>query len=515
VRIIDCLDRGTGIAPHADLFVSNAIRYTYREVSDLSHRFALALGAAGYGESTPIAIFSPNDVRGLVCLFGLHRLGGVYVRLNWKSPLSESIHVLKATGARWLFFHSEAFGYVSQILEKVPTLEHAVCIDAPLENYPSLEQLLASHHGQVAPLANDPDHVMMLASTGGTTGLPKLVELTDLNFETAIAAQLSSMPSAGRPVFLIASAMTHAAISIAYGLISQGATIVVLESADPLQILQSIERHKITHIYLPPTVIYDLLQQSAIDGFDYSSLQYFLYGAAPIAPARLKEAMHRFGPVLTQFYGQAECPMFITVLRPSDHQTVGDAGEKRLLSCGRPTVFCRVAIMDDDGNLLPEGELGEIVTRGNLVMRGYFENASATEEVSAFGWHHTGDIGYLDSEGFLYLTDRKREVIISGGFNVYPSEVERQLAEHAAVLECAVIGIPHERWGEAVHGIARLRAGHECSAEELLAFCKEHLGSVKAPKTIEIVEQLPKSAAGKVLKKDMRAKYWEDRERVL
>ncbi len=503
------------IAPQADLFVGEQVRFTYAQVCDLTHRFAMAMGDAGFDEGTLISILTPNDVRGLVCLFGLHRLGGVYVRLNWKSPLSESIHILQTTGARWLFFHSEAAGNLPQILEEVPSLEHLVCIDAPLAGYPSLEQWLAPHHGQVAPLANDPDHVMMLASTGGTTGLPKLVELTDLNFETAIAAQLSSMPSSGRPVFLVASAMTHAAISIAYGLISQGATVVVLDSAEPLRILQSIERHAVTHIYLPPTVIYDLLQVPELQSFDYSSLQYFVYGAAPITSARLKEAMAVFGPVFAQFYGQAECPMFITVLRPGDHVSTGAAGEQRLLSCGRPTVFCRVGIMDDEGRLLGSGEMGEIVTRGNLVMRGYYQNERATAEVSAFGWHHTGDIGYLDGEGFLYLTDRKREVIISGGFNVYPSEVEGRLAEHPAVLECAVIGIPHARWGEAVHGVVRLRKGRACGEEELRAFAKAGLGGVKAPKTIEIVEEIPKSAAGKVLKKEIRAKYWEGHERVI
>jgi len=516
MRIIDCLDRGSAMFPDVDLFRSDELRYSHADVQALSHRFALALAAAGESENTPIAIFSPNDVRGLVCLFGIHRLGGVYVRLNWKSPLSESLHILQVTGARWLFFHSDALEHVPEILNKVPSLCQLVCIDATVQGYPSLEAFLDPHSGRVPPLPNDRDHVMMFASTGGTTGLPKLVELTDLNFETAIAAQLSSMPCSGRPVFLIASAMTHAAISVAYGLISQGATVIVLKQADPLRILQAIETNRVTHLYLPPTVIYDLLQQPEIGDFDYSSLQYFIYGAAPIAPARLKEAIARFGPVFCQFYGQAECPMFITVLTPMDHPSGTDPdAEQRLLSCGRPTVFCRVAIMDEAGSLLPDGELGEIVTRGNLVMRGYHDNPAATAEVSTFGWHHTGDIGYFGDDGFLYLTDRKREIIISGGFNVYPSEVEKALSEHPAVLECAVIGIPHERWGEAVHGIVRLRTGRDATTEELVRFCRDRLGGVKAPKNIEIVPEIPKSAAGKVLRKEIRARYWEGRERAI
>jgi acyl-CoA synthetase (AMP-forming)/AMP-acid ligase II len=230
---------------------------------------------------------------------------------------------------------------------------------------------------------------------------------------------------------------------------------------------------------------------------------------------KLKQAIEIFGPVMTQVFGQAEAPIMCTYLSPEDH-VVGDPTlEGRLASCGRPTLLTPVEIMDDAGNLLSPGEKGEIVVRGNLVMKGYYKDPVATKEVSAYGWHHTADVGYKDAAGFVYIVDRKKDMIISGGFNVYPSEVEQVIWAHPAVQDCAVIGVPHEKWGEAVKAIVELKSGCSVSDSEIIAFCKQQIGSVKAPKSVEFWESLPRTAVGKVRKRDIRARFWEGIDRKI
>jgi acyl-CoA synthetase (AMP-forming)/AMP-acid ligase II len=511
MRLIEFFDRGYALGADATAFCGEGGTYTYRQTSARTHAIARALRAHGADEATSISILTPNDVRGLICLLGIHRLGGTYARLNFRAAIDENIHILRRARAHWLFFHSAAAAQIPALTEAVPDLRHVVCIDAKQPGYPSLDELAASHEGNAPPLEPAPDHVAMLASTGGTTGKPKLVMLTDLNFETAVMAQLTSIPCAERPTYLIASAMTHAASTIAYGLLSQGARVIVAPSADALLVMRTIERERVTHLYLPPTAIYSMLAHPEVHSFDYSSLRYFIYSAAPISAAKLALAIDSFGPVMTQFYGQAECPMFISVLTPADHA----AGGARLLSCGRPTPYCTVAVIDEHGALLPQGQRGEIVTRGKLVMKGYLDDDAATREASAHGWHHTGDIGYFDAQGYLYLVDRKKDLIISGGFNVFPGEVEQALSSHPAVEDCAVVGAPHEKWGEEVRAVVQLRTDANASAESLIAHCKERVGSIKAPKVIEFWPSLPKSAAGKVLRREVRNTYWRGHERII
>lgn len=516
MRLIEFFDRGSTLAPDDTVFCGEGGTFSYRQTHAFTHALALAMRAQGANEATPVAILTPNDVRGLICLLGIHRLGGMYVRLNFRAALEENIHILRCARASWLYFHSAAAAQVAALREAIPSLQHLVCIDGPLPGYPSLDDLIGAQEGARAPAPDHaPDHVAMLASTGGTTGKPKLVMLTDMNFETMVAGQLASISCAGRPTYLIASAMTHAASTLAYGLLCQGARVIVLASFDALEVMRTIERERVTHLYLPPTAIYTMLAHPQVRSVDYSSLRYFIYGAAPISAARLVLAMNVFGPVMTQFYGQAECPMFISVLTPGDHAAGEQNAPHRLLSCGRPTPFCAVAVMDEGGNLLPPGERGEIVTRGNLVMKGYYDDDAASRETSAYGWHHTGDIGYLDTEGYLYLIDRKKDLIISGGFNVFPNEVEQALSSHPAVDDCAVIGAPHDKWGEEVRAVVQLRGGASVTPETLIAHCKERVGPIKAPKAVEFWPSLPKSAAGKVLRKEIRSKYWQGRDRII
>jgi acyl-CoA synthetase (AMP-forming)/AMP-acid ligase II len=231
---------------------------------------------------------------------------------------------------------------------------------------------------------------------------------------------------------------------------------------------------------------------------------------------KLKQAIEVIGPVMMGGYGQTECPASIAYLPPDAHFVGGKvASDARLSSVGKPNPLIRVEIMDDDNRILAQGETGEICVRGDLVMRGYYKAPDKTAETIIDGWLHTGDIGHIDAEGYLHITDRKKDMIISGGFNVYPSEVEQVLWAHPAVQDCAVIGVPDAQWGEAVKAVVELNAGQSVSAAALIALCKDKLGSVKAPKSVDFIDTLPRSPVGKVLKKDLRQQYWNDAQRKI
>jgi fatty-acyl-CoA synthase len=248
------------------------------------------------------------------------------------------------------------------------------------------------------------------------------------------------------------------------------------------------------------------LGHEALDRADLSSLQCFWYGAAPMSATRLEEALHRIGPVMAQLFGQTEAPMMVSMMPPADHfRPDGSVATERLSSAGRPAPLVTVAIMDGDGQLLERGARGEIVVRSSLVTPGYYKSPAATAEASLHGWHHTGDVGYLDDDGFLFIVDRAKDMIITGGFNVYSTEVEQALMQHPDVQDCAVVGLPDEKWGERVEAVVQLLPGRDVEAAALIAFVKEHIGSVKAPKAVHVWADLPRSKVGKVLKADIKA----------
>jgi acyl-CoA synthetase (AMP-forming)/AMP-acid ligase II len=315
---------------------------------------------------------------------------------------------------------------------------------------------------------------------------------------------------------LVVAPMTHSAGIMGMAHFARGGTNYMMEAADPEGILQAIQQYGITHFFIPPTVLYMMLAMPNVRDYNCSSLQHMLVAAAPTSLEKLKEAIDVFGPVLTECFGQAEAPAAITVKAPWDYiDCDGNIIESRLASVGRPAAFNHVAILDNDGNELPRGDRGEICVKSDLVTPGYFNNPQATAEVREFGWHHTGDIGIQDDEGFIRIVDRKKDMIITGGFNVFPNEIEQVLMAHPAVQDCSIIGIPDEKWGEAVKAIIQLKAGGHCSEEDLISLCKDKLGSVKTPKSIDFMEQLPRSPAGKVLKNKLREKYWESHSRAV
>ena len=511
MRLIDYFDRGADL--HADRHcLHDGIRgWTYREVGAQSHRVASGLLAAGLGRGSKAAVYSSNHAAAYARLLGIVRAGVTWAPVNARNALEENLYILGNTDVEFLFYHSSVEASLARIREACPKIRNFVCLDLP-----SFDGWLAQQKETAPDLPDDPDGVAFLASSGGTTGRPKGVQITNRNIETMNSIFWACMPVTSPPVHLMVAPMTHAAGVCSFPLLPYGGTNIFMGTTDPGAILAAIEKHKVTHIYMPPTLIYMLLAHRDIATYDYSSLQHMVYASAPMSVDKLVEAIKVFGPVLTQTYGQAEACMICTFFSAADHVAALESNKRhRLASCGRTSPLMRLEVMDDDGRILPRGERGEIVVRGGLVMAGYYNNEAATREASTFGWHHTGDIGVIDEDGFVYIVDRKKDMIISGGFNVFPSEVEQVLWSHPAVQDCAVIGVPDEKWGEAVKAVVELKPGAAATADELIHLAKDKLGGVKAPKSVDFIAALPRSPVGKVLKKTLREPYWAGRSRKI
>jgi acyl-CoA synthetase (AMP-forming)/AMP-acid ligase II len=506
MSLVGYLDKGASLGPDAPCLTMGERSLSYAEVQDFSFRVAGALARSGVRPGESVAILSANHPESFACVFGIARAGAVWCPVNPRNEAEENRELLELFDCTTLLYQAAFAPLVAKIRDRLPQLTTVVCLDQGTAQDPSLPEWL--DHVVLAEDDVEPsDDVSMLVGTGGTTGRPKGVRLTGRNVETMSALTLMSYPFEGRPVYLALAPLTHAAGVLCFPVMALGGEIVVMPAPDLGEFLTLIERHRVTHTFLPPTLIYMLLAHPALDATDLSSLQCLWYGAAPISTDRLAEAITRIGPVMGQLFGQSEAPMMVSTLAPADHlRADGSIARERLSSAGRPTPLVTVGIMSEDGELLPTGERGEVVVRGSLVMAGYHKDPAATAEASRFGWHHTGDIGYLDEENFLYLVDRAKDMIISGGFNVYSAEVERALMAHPGVQDCAVIGLPDEKWGERVVAVLQALPGVELDAAEVQAFVKERIGSVKAPKQVEVWPDLPRSKIGKVLKPDIRAR---------
>lgn len=510
MNLIDYVDRGAELAPERPCLTlhDGSEVLTFSDVLDLSHRVAAGLQRRGVGPESRVGVVSPNDPLGFACVLGVLRAGATWVALNSRSSGRELRDLLQLFDCEVLIRHPALDVTVAEITAATPTPQHVLALE-------EFEQWAASPGVRVERAPFDPEGVAMMVATGGTTGAPKGVPVTNRQMQLMSLAFNAHMPEPDPPVYLAATPMTHAAGVAAFAVLAAGGTIVVHRGVDAAEIFESIERHRVSRVFLPPTAVYTLLAAADIRARDFSSLQYFLVSAAPIAPDRLAEAVDVFGPVVTQVFGQSEAPFICTFFGPD---AIAEAVRRpelrgRLASCGRRSLVADVQIMDDDGRLLPPGERGEVVVRSDLVMRGYFNNPTASAETHRpGGWHGTGDIGYRDADGYVYIVDRKKDMIITGGFNVFPGEVEHIIHAHPGVNDCAVVGLPDDKWGEAVTAIVEPKPGHRIDPKMIIASCREALGPVKTPKSV-IIRELPRSTVGKVLKRALRDEYWAGRTR--
>ncbi|CAN7308448.1 AMP-binding protein [Pseudomonas sp. LjRoot71] len=517
MAIIDFFDRGWRSNPQGSAYIQDEREYSFTEVGELSCRIANALLATDLPKETKGAVWAANDVTAWTCTLGLWRANMCWLPVGARNSADDNHYVLDAFDCEVLFFQKYFAPVIAELQPRLPKIRHWICVDG------SAPEIIGSHSlqdwisGQAVSKPNvavDMDDVVMLSSTGGTTGKPKGVMNTHRSLQTFCAHFMIGCPYGAeeKPVNLAAAPMTHTAGLLSLPATARGGSVAVVTSPDPAVLLAAISKHRVTELFLPPTVIYRLLDVPGLQHkVDFSSLKYLMYGAAPMSVEKLKQAIEVIGPVMMGGYGQTECPASIAYLPPDEHLRNGRiADDARLSSVGRPNALIHCEILDDDNQILAQGETGEICVRGDLLMKGYYKAPDKTAETIIDGWLHTGDIGHIDTEGYLHITDRKKDMIISGGFNVFPSEVEQVIWGHPAVQDCAVIGVPDAVWGEAVKAVVELNAGQTISADELIALCKQKLGSVKAPKTVDFIDTLPRSPIGKVLKKDLREKYWQN-----
>lgn len=513
MRAIDYFDQGHDRGPDRPCLVDRAAgeEFSFAEVKALTKQLAAALYRAGFREQEPIALYGPNSAKMMVVLLAIWRANGRWVPVNTRNAVDANAGYLDYVRCSWLFYHSSQAAEVAEIRARVPSLRHFVCLDRPMDGDPSLDAFILGADGESLPDFSDPfgkpDDAVGLFPTGGTTGPSKGVVVTNLGWGTMIETLADAVDGrTDAPVSLVVAPITHAAGPVALATLSLGAAQVILPGFDPAAVLDAIARHRVTHVYMPPTALYSLLDAPELATSDLASLRIFLLVGSPVSPEKLRQAVGVFGPCLCQAYGQVEAPMIVTWLSPEvvAAAAAGDRPE-RLASCGRPTRSVVTGIMNEAGELLPAGEAGELVVRGVLVSREYFEKPEETAEIRVHGWHHTGDIARRDAEGFLYIVDRKKDMVVSGGFNVFTAEVEAAVTELEQVRECAVIGIPHAKWGEAVHAIV---VADDIDEAAIIAHARARLGGVKAPKSVAFVPAIPRTAAGKMDKKMLRAAHW-------
>ncbi len=521
MRPIDYFERGVRKDPERAFLVSEDVTFSYRQADELISSTAKGLYAAGFEFGDSVAVYSHNHAAAVIGVFSSLRAGGAWIPINVRNSASSNAEYMRYTKTRWIFFHSEVAHLAQEAIDLIPDLKGVICLDSSELGHSSLESFCENGVGTEIPDWSDPhgnpNAIFSRWPTGGTTGPSKGVEISNANVVTMVELGINHYVNNQTDdiVHLAVAPITHAAGLIINIFAPVAGTTVIHKSFDTAAVLEAIQKHRVTHIFLPPTAYYALLDHPSVRDYDSSSLRQILIAAAPVSPDKFKRGVEVFGPVICQCYGQAEVPMLVSML---SCEVVADAAKgikpERLKSCGEVTSCTQVSILDNQGAIMPVGERGEICCRGPLVTPGYFERPEANVETRQFGWHHTGDIGYLDEDNFLYIVDRKKDMIISGGFNVFATEVEAPILAMPEVLECAVIGVPDDKWGELIKAVVVLNPSAQLNESDVIATCRDKLGSVKTPKSVEFWDEIPKTAVGKTDKKVIRKKFWslEDRE---
>jgi len=502
----------------AVLFRDGAL--SYRDLELRSNRLAHALKALGLQRGDRVAVVSPNrpEIVELEC--ALYKAGLVKVALNSRLAPQELADALANAEPVACLAGPEHLGMVEEACASLPCLTHRIAFETGAANeacgWLSYEELLARAPDTHLHEEMRPEELAVLHYTSGSTGKLKAAMQTVGNrFASLRKNVMGRMHAAPGDVLMLSGPITHASGMFIQPMLFQGATILLMEGFRPAEYLEAIEKHRVTMAFLVPAMIYALLAEPSIRTRDLSSLRLLSYGAAPMSPARIREAWAAFGPVLAQGYGAGETTGGVVGLGIADHAAAIEDGKDALLSaCGRPFCESDVQVLDDAGRPVSGDAIGEICVRGPDVFAGYWREPEQTAQaLDASGWLHTGDLARVDEKGYIYIVDRKKEMLVSGGFNVYPSEIESVLAQHPAIYEVCVVGVPDDHWGETVKAVVVLREGARADDGEIMDFCRGRLADFKRPRSVDFVPQLPKNGNGKLSRKDVREHYWRGRER--
>jgi fatty-acyl-CoA synthase len=495
--------------PERVAFVDATGQITYGEARQRVEQMARVLQDRGLRRGEGIAVLAGNHPLAYLSYLAALRAGGRYSALHPLGSADDLAYVVEDLEARFLVFQPGPFTERAMaIAQRVPGVR--LLSLGPCEGADDLSALAAAVTEPLPPIELHGTDVAQVAYTGGTSGRPKGVVHTQRSMGFNAMLGLTEYPWPERPRFLACSPITHAAGMMIPPVWMRSGTVHLLPGFEPGAVLRAIQEWRIDATLLVPTMIYVLLQHSELERTDTSSLQLVLYGAAPMSPNRLEQAIARFGPIFMQGYGQTEALNNVIFLKSEDHDR-----RERLTAAGRPALGLDVRVLDDSGSQVAPGVTGEICIRGPLVMEGYWKQPELTAQVLHDGWLWTGDMARVDADGYITIVDRKKDMIVSGGFNVYPKEVEEVLATHPAVAMAAVIGVPDDHWGEAVTAFVTARPGMSIDTEELIALVRDRKGPVYAPKALHVVDQLPLTSIGKVDKRTLRAPYWSGAERQI
>jgi long-chain acyl-CoA synthetase len=500
--VTDRLDRERG---DAIALIFNDRTTSFRQLNDQVQRTAAALRGAGVRKGDRVGYLALNSDDYVLMFFAAMRIGAVMVAINWRLVAREIAYVLADAGIRLLVTERQ---FLAQA-EAADGIQRIILLD----DASSFRDWALGHDADAAIAEVVPDDIAVQMYTSGTTGFPKGALMTHRNLVETVGKQRLVGARWGEwtadDVALVSMPMFHISGTgwVLHALLP-GGRAVILEKPDIDAIVHSIDARGITKMFAVPAVLNMILSHPAAAAADFGSLRCLLYGASPIPLDVLKRSMQAFrNASFVQCYGATETSGTVVVLPPEDHDP---AGNPRMLSCGKPYPGNDVRIVDADMHDLPQGEVGEIAIRSVSVMAGYHNKPEATAKAIRDGWYLTGDAGYLDADGYLYIHDRVKDMIVTGAENVYPAEVENALHEHAGVADCAVIGVPDVKWGEAVKAIVVRASGSDVGEAELIAFARQRIAGYKVPKSVDFTDALPRNASGKILKKELRAPYWPE-----
>jgi fatty-acyl-CoA synthase len=515
MRLHDTLDYRAREHPEAEFAVQGPRRLTYAEARTAANRLANAFVDEGLGPGDRVAFLSKNCIEYALFYYAASKAGVVPVPLNYRLAAPEWAFIVGDAGARMLVAQPEFIETLGPVQGELASVKRFLAVGGEAPGWDSFDAFAASG------AATDPDREVDTEAdayqmyTSGTTGRPKGAVIQ----HRALAAQLHQavMAFGGAPGerALIVAPLYHAAAGVmAFATVQMGGSLYIQEDFVPAEVVRALSEERIRVALLVPAMIqFCLLGVPDVTERAYDDLELVVYGASPIAEATLRRALEVFRCDFIQGYGMTETTAAATYLFPEDHRRALAGRSELLRSAGRPLLGTRVRIVDAEDRPLPPGTVGEVAIRGPQLMRGYWNRPEATDEALRDGWMHTGDAGTLDEEGYLYIQDRVKDMIVSGGENVYPREIEDVLIAHPAVADVAVIGVPDEKWGEAVKAIVVLREGQQATAEELIAFCRERLAGFKQPRSVDFVDALPRNPSGKVLKKELREPFWRGHDR--
>lgn len=516
MSIIEGLKRSIASDPAKPAVVCGNVRLNFAEVGERVNRLSGALTRLGINRGDRVAVLSLNCHRFFELYYAVPQIGASVVPVNFRIPAREVKYILDHSESRAVAVDPLLAPLVDEIRSSLETVEHFILMsDDKRDGYISYDEFIAQTESYApAPEISD-DDLLGLFYTSGTTAEPKGVMLTHKNMLSNIKHSESVYEYQPDEIYLHAAPMFHLADGAAVFLnTAHACTQVFIPRFDPKAVLDTLQGERVTNVLLVPTMINFLLQVPDVGSYDLSALRRITYGASPIAPDLLRRAMKTFVCDFGQGYGLTEASPLLTVLKPEDHIITDEKSERRLASCGKPVPGVDVRVVDFDGRDVSPGQVGEIIARGPNIMLGYWKREEDTANAVIDGWLHTGDLATIDEDGYIYLVDRKKDMIVTGGENVFSTEVEAVLYAHPGVKEAAVIPIPDPDWGEAVHACITLRDGRTVATDELIEFCRERLANYKVPRSVEIIEgELPKGGTGKILKKQLRERYWQGQTR--